>query len=301
MKRLALLAILGSTLVMAQQPPAPTAPPRQTNVVARAAAPTYADMYCSGFITKQSLPAGNVVVGGLNTPDQTQFAQRDTVFLEGSGYQEGARYSIVRPLRDPNRMSIYPGQVATIAEAGQPYADLGHVRITELRGSTAVALVEFSCASIVPGDLAVPFQERPPVAYRPPAPFDRFPAEAPGVTGRIIMAAEFDSIVAAGQKVYVNLGADKGVKPGDYFRVVRSYDPLRMDKVDALSYRMKQSEDTQKDRKDIPNARYAQLPRRAVGELIVLSVTPTSSTCMITLSPETVNVGDTVELEGARQ
>jgi hypothetical protein len=39
------------------------------------------------------------------------------------------------------------------------------------------------------------------------------------------------------------------------------------------------------------------MPQRSLGELIVLSTTPTSATGMITFSLEDVHVGDTVELE----
>jgi hypothetical protein len=297
MKRIALLALLCATLAMAQQQPAPPASGGETNLVERAAAPTYSDLNCAGFITRQSFSTGNSIVGGLNTPEQQQFAQRDIIFLEGGGYKEGEWLSVVRPLHDPNHMDIYQGQALAIRELGEPYAELGHVKVTEVRGGTAVAQVEFSCAAMVPGDLVVPFQERQAIKFRPPAPFDRFPGEAPGTTGRIVMAREFDSIVATGQKVYVNLGADKGIKPGDYLRVVRGYNPLTMDPVDALSYKAKHSEDTQMHPVSIPNTRLAQLPRRAVGELIVLNVTPTASTCMVTRAPETINVGDTVELE----
>ena len=35
---------------------------------------------------------------------------------------------------------------------GQPYSELGRVRIVDTRGKMAVGHVEFSCESIVPGD-----------------------------------------------------------------------------------------------------------------------------------------------------
>lgn len=301
MKRFALLVILCTTLAVAQeQAPAapPAAPPPQTNLVERAAAPTYSDIYCAGFITNQSFNAGNRIVGGLDTPERTQFAQGDVVFLDGGGYQEGGRLSVVRAVRDPNNNPAFVGQGAAIAALGQPYAELGRLRVTTLRGNTAIAVVEFSCNAMVPGDVVVPFQEKSPVPYQAATAFERFPAAAGSLTGRIVMAKEFDSVAATGHKVYLNAGADKGVKPGDYFRVVRSYDPARMEKVDALSYRLRTLEETQAAPVTVPSGRYAEMPRRAIGEVIVLAVTPTAATCMVTRSVESINVGDTVELEG---
>ncbi len=300
MKRLSLLLLLCTVVALAQEPPAapPAAP--QTNVAERAQAPTYSDQYCAGFISKEAFSRGSYIMGGLNSPNQTQFAQRDIVFLDGSGYQVGAPYSVIRELHDPNRQPAFTGQAAAVAEVGAPYAELGRVRVTAMRGNTAIAEVEFSCSAIVPGDLVVPFQEKPPLNYRSgAAAFDRFPSDTGSTVARIVMAKEFDFIVGAGHKVYVSAGADKGVKVGDYFRVVRGYDPAKIEKVEALSYKVKQSEDTQKNKLTISNARYGELPKRAIGEMIVLTVTPTASTAMVTLSLESINVGDTVELVGS--
>ena len=303
MKRLCLLLVLTvSAVLVAQQEPAAPKPPisnMTSNLVERPAAPTYSDQYCAGFLSKEAYNHANIIVGGLNSPAATQFAQGDTIFLDGSGYTEGQRFSIIRELRDPNRVPAFEGQPAAVAAVGTQYQELGRVRITALRGKNAVALVEFSCTAMVPGDIVVPFQEKQPVTYRnSKETMDRFPSDPGGLNGRIIMAKEFDAIVATGHKVYLDVGASQGVKVGDYFRIVRAYDPAKMEKIDALAYKAQQTEDTQKVKRPIPNARYAEMPKRAIGEMIVLAVTPTSATAMVTLALEGINVGDRVELEG---
>ena len=47
----------------------------------------------------------------------------------------------------------------------------------------------------------------------------------------------------------------------------------------------------------LPAGKLSELPRRVVGELIVLSTQPSSATAMITFSLEDIHVGDRVELE----
>ena len=37
------------------------------------------------------------------------------------------------------------------------------------------------------------------------------------------MGKDFDSVVGTGQKVYLNVGSNQGVKVGDYFRATRNY------------------------------------------------------------------------------
>ncbi|MGA2000106.1 MAG: hypothetical protein ABSG52_08940 [Terriglobales bacterium] len=292
MKTVALLLALGAPLAFSQQ----GAPPKATtNLTERVQASSYADMYCSGFITNESHGKGSYVVAGAESPHQTQFRQGDIVFLEGSGLREGYRLSVIRELRDPNRSQAYAGQAAAISALGQAYAELGRLRVTAIREKNAIARVEYSCSPIVAGDIVVPFQERAPVAYRASTSLERFPAAAGSMTARIVMAKDFDYILGTGQKVYLSAGADKGVKVGDYFRAVRNYDPATVDDVGALSYKVSQSEETQKSKTAITREQYAGLPRRTLARMIVINVTPTSSTAMITFALESVEVGDAVE------
>ena len=284
MKRLSLLFLVVTAMAVAQdQQPAPAAPVQpRSNLVERVAAPTYSDLNCAGFISKENYNHANYLVAGAEAPSTTQFAEGDTLFLEGSGYTEGERYSVIRELRDPNRYPAFEGQRQAIASAGQPYQELGRVRVTAMRGKTAVAKVEFSCTAMVAGDLVVPFVEKQPVPFKPAANFDRFPAGDSSVAGRILMAKEFDVVVGPGQKVYLSIGSSQGVKVGDYFRAVRSYDPKKQDPVEAIGFKMQQTEDNMKQQPKVTSGTFAGLPKQALGEMIVLSVTPTSATAMVT-------------------
>jgi len=301
MKRLCLLVLVLTTVVaLAQEPkvaPGAQIAERSTNVSEHANAPTYSDLNCAGFISKEQYNHANYLLAGAESPAATQFAQGDTVFLEGSGYAEGERYSLIRELRDLNRNPAFPGQASALAAAGQVYQELGRVRVIAMRGQTAIAKIEFSCTAMVSGDLVVPFVEKQSVPFRN-AGFERWPASSGSINGRILMAKEFDVIVAAGQKVYLSVGSRQGVKVGDYFRAVRGYDPMKAEPVEAVSYQVQQSEDSLKNQPRTTNATFGKLPKRALGEMIVISVTPTSATAMITSSVEHINIGDLVELEG---
>ena len=275
------------------------------------ATPTYADLYCAGFISKQLLPNANYVAGGLATPNTTKYVNGDIVYLAGPGYQPGAQYTIVRELRDVNDYEVYPGQRKLVSAAGQPYAEMGRVKVLDTRNRTAVAQVEFSCDTILPGDVAIPFAEKPSVSSHPPAKFDRFTPPSGRLSGRILLAKDFDTILGTGAKVYLNVGSNQGVKVGNYFRAIRPYTDDLNDPVDSLSFKASLGEDTQKKqpsfghhifmRSSGPTIEVADLPRRAVGEVVILSVTPTSSTGMVTFALEDVHIGDDVELEADQQ
>jgi hypothetical protein len=167
--------------------------------------------------------------------------------------------------------------------------------------------VEFSCDPINPGDVVVPFVEKPPVTFRVPEHFDRFAPPNGKLSGRIVLGKDFDSELGTGMKLYMNVGSNQGVKVGDYFRVVRTYAASLHDPIDSLSFDARTSEDTQKrpptfeanrfTRTKGPNIHVADLPRRAVGEVVVLNVTPTASSAMVVFALEDVYAGDNVELD----
>jgi hypothetical protein len=269
--------------------------------------PTAADIYCAGFITKDRIPDANYVNGGVETPMSTKYQRGEIVYLAGGGYQAGQLYSIVREMRDVNEYEIYPGERKLLAATGRPYGEIGRVRIIDTRSHSAIAQVEFSCDPINPGDVALPFVEKQPITFHVPGHFDRFAPANGKLSGRVVLGKDFDSVLGTGMKLYLNLGANQGVKVGDYFRVVRSYTETLNNPVDSLSFSARTSEDTQArppsfeanrfTRTKGPNIHVRDLPRRAVGEVVIVNVTPTSSSAMIVFALEDVYAGDSVELD----
>ena len=81
------------------------------------------------------------------------------------------------------------------------------------------------------------------------------------------------------------------MKIGDFFRAVRSYEADLKDPVDSLSFKAAIAEDTQKKTPSVDPAMFTKgngpvihvrdLPRRAVGEIVIIGVTNTTATGMI--------------------
>jgi len=319
MKKTRLLLILCLAIAAHGQDPAPA---NQTDLAApagtdptlvsfpfeRIQTPTAVDLACAGFVSKQLLPNANFVAGDLYTPSDTKNSNGEVIYLAGKGYEVGQKYTVVRELRDPNEYEIFSGQHALLKTMGQPYSELARVRIIDTRSKMAIAEIETSCDPVNPGDYVVPYVEKPAISFHPPLRFDRFlPATNGKVTGRIAMAKDFDSELGPGDKVYINVGSNQGVKPGDYFRAVRSYEADLHDPVDSLSFKASTNEDTQKKQAAIdpnfltktggPVIHVRDLPRRAVGEVVVISTTPTTATAMVVFAMESVHLGDGVEID----
>jgi hypothetical protein len=315
MKKTGLFVLLLTTAAWAQNGsdansanvPQGTAPTSASFPTLRVQTPTYSDLYCAGFISKQTLPDANYVAGGVQTPTTTKFTRGDIIFLQGTGYSTGTEYEIVRALRDVNEYETFPGQKKLLKETGQPYQEVGRVKIIDTRSKVAIAQIEYACDGANPGDTAIPFVEKQLVAFHAPVHFDQFLPRDNRLTGRIVMGKDFDAELGTGHKLYINLGANQGVKIGDYFRAVRRYETDLKDPVDSLSFKAAIAEDTQKKTPSFDPAMFTKgngpvihvrdLPRRAVGEIVIIGVTNTTATGMVVFSTEDMHAGDHVELD----
>ncbi len=279
-----------------------------TYPIERMRAPTYADEYCAGFINKDLLPNANYVTGSMDSPNTSKFVLGDVVYLAGTGYTTGQQFTVIRELRNSNEDQAYAGQDKMLKAAGHAYSELGRIRVLDTRNHTPVAQVEYSCEPMVPGDTLIPFAEKAHVTLRESGRLDRFMPPNGKTTGRLILARDFDTFLGTGSKVYLNVGANQGVKVGDYFRDVRPYWLDRDDEVDSISLKASVVEDTQSRPPSIeptmftkngkgPTIHLNDYPRRAIGEMVVLSVTPTSSTAMVIFALEDVRLGDFAEME----
>jgi len=300
MKRIVAVTLMlwAATCFAQGQQAAPPAESRfSTNQTVHENAPSYSDLYCAGFLSKEIVHRIGSVTGGMYSPDETQFSRGSTIFVSGSDLKEGDQYSVVREMKDPNHYEPFIGQKSALAAVGEPYAELGRLKIVAIRGGVGVAQVEFSCQNITLGDIVIPFNEHAPVEFKKSGTLVRFSPGPGHLKSRIVMAKEFDAVVGAGQIVYLDAGSNKGVKTGMYFRAVRGYDPATLNAIDNLSYKAPVGEDTQKVPGTVTPQAAKTLPPRNLGEMIVLNTTQTSATAMITTSFEPIQVGDWAEME----
>jgi hypothetical protein len=319
MKKTGFLLILGLAVsAFAQQPatsspfaPDNTAPTNVSFPTERLTMPSAVDQDCAGFISNKRLPNANFIAGGLNTPNTTKFAMDDILYLSGKGYTVGQRYEVVRELQNINRHELFKGQFGIVNAMGQPYAEIGRLRIVDTRSKLAIAQVELACEPIVPGDFAVTYEEKPHIGPHAPMRFDVFFPSNGKTAGRIVLAKDFDGELGTGMKIYMNVGANQGVKVGDYFRAYRPYEQDLENEVDSLSFKASTAEDTQKNPPSFeqkmftktsgPQIHVRDLPRRSLGEVVILSSGPTSSTGMIVFALEDIHVGDFVEMDEQQQ
>ena len=282
------VSILASAGVCVAQTPADTNPNGQ---------PGYSKVYCSGFVSDPKVPDDIRVISGEQSNYKIVFSRGDFVYMN-RGQQQGVKigdvYSIVRPDRDPTN-EWFVGQEKAAKRMGVLYRDLGQIRIINVQAETSTAEILFSCDYMQRGDVARPFVERPVPPYKNAAKFDIFAPVSGKPVGAIVTANDWHQVFGDGITAYVNIGASKGVKVGDYVRLFR----YQTSKDDIAA---KAGEpDTQYKVFGFGSApkKYAgkDLPREILGEGVVLNVTKDAATVLVTYEREEAYTGDFAELE----
>jgi len=217
------------------------------------------DVYCSGYIDPEH-EYSEMWVGGSEEPIQLHLGPGNVLYLnqgKNQGVQAGDEYAVVRKTRQVKHPTT--GQLM-----GSFVKRLGKVRVMLTQEDTSTAVVEMSCSDIMMSDELVPWAAIPIPRRSSMPPFDRYdvtPSDGPN--GLIVALPEVLENVGKGHIVYTDLGLASGVKPGDVLTVYRR-------------------------RKD--------LPRMQLGQVVVLTVEPTTSTGMVHLSVREMVIGDAVEV-----
>ncbi len=296
-----LSATLLSATLLAQNQTSQAMPGLPAPAAAPINGPTYSQLYCSGFITRQAVPRDSFVLGSKESPHEDRFQGRSTLFLRGPDLAVGERYSLVRQIADPNPEDSSLEQRKQLAGLGDQYQDVGWVTVRSIINGTAIATFDYSCTATIQGDLVVPFKERPQITFRTEEPeLAQFRAASTGLKGHILGAEGFVGLLGTGMTIYTDFGAIKGAKPGDYLVITRGYAPEDLNRIDRASEDLPRGvDDTAVNRAKVPPDSDRLMPDHVLGEILVLNVSPDSSTALITRASAEMELGDVVQAADA--
>jgi hypothetical protein len=267
-----------------------------TQRASEAKSPDRSAVYCSGFITDEQVPSDVRLVSGEQSDRKIIFSSRDYVYINrggANGVRLGDRFSIVRPVVDPNEVIWFKWQPKLLKAMGTRYLDTGEVEITTVQEKVSIGVIKYSCDYMQRGDIALPMTERPAPPYKSTEKFDRFAPVSGKSVGMLVSGLGYVNSYGKNSTVYVNLGTNQGVKVGDYLRIFR-YAGSHAENVSNFSdyqYSMYGFGSTP------IKYMWNDLPREVVGEGIVVNVTHNASTIFVTYSKLELYAGDYVEIE----
>ena len=284
-------------------------------------------LYCAGFIKYERLPHMPEIVGAEEEQEQRKFADGDIVYLNAGsqqGIKEGQNFQIIRPrgsVKDVHKQKS--GFVGTFVQ------DIGQLQVFKVREHVSAARVTFSCDQILLGDLLAQIPDRESPMQRPEENLDRFADPSGKQTGRLMMAKDSREMVTRNDIVYIDLGAEDQIKRGDYLTIYRPLGTGNITRIDNEESARGRTPGFQSDRyrgggfgnqasrsKDstgfvTSEGRYRYkpisskqvkrdrplMPRKIVGEMVVIDVQTRTATAIITRVAGEVHTGDWVEIQ----
>jgi hypothetical protein len=284
-------------------------------------------LFCAGFIRHPRLPEMPEIVGAEQEQEQRKFSDGDIVYLNAGsaqGIKEGQTFQIIRPRGDVK--GVYKQKFGFV---GTYIQDMGQLQVFKVREHTSAAQITMSCDQVMLGDLLTAIPDREAPVQRAEANLDRFADPSGKQTGRLMMARDNREMVTRNDVVYIDLGLEDQIKRGDYLTIYRPLGTGNVTRVDNEESARGRAKGFQSDRyrgggfsnqatraKDSTglvdaNGRYRYrpitskevkgnrplMPRKIVGEMVVIDVQHRTATAVITRVTGEVHTGDWVEIQ----
>ena len=284
-------------------------------------------LYCAGYIRFQKLPHMPEIVGAEEEQEQRTYADRDIVYLNAGsqqGIKEGQTFQIIRP-----RGTVKGVHKHKKGFLGIYVQEIGQLEVFKVHENTAAARITFSCDAALLGDLLAPLPDRQSPQQRAEQNLDRFADPSGKQTGYLMMAKDNREMVTRNDVVYIDLGGEDQIKPGDYLTIYRPLGTGNITRVDNEENARNRATGFQSDRfrgggfsllgsraKDSTafvnsEGRYRHrpitskevkdhrplMPRKIVGEMVVIDVQTRTATAIITRVASEVHTGDRVEIQ----
>jgi hypothetical protein len=249
------------------------------------------------------------IVGAEEEQEQRKYSDGDIVYLNAGsqqGIKEGQTFQIIRPRGDVKGVhKTKSGFIGTYVQ------DVGQLQVFKVRENTSAAQVTFACDQILLGDLLAPVPDRESPVQRAEESLDRFTDPSGKQHGRLMMAKDGREMVTRHDIVYIDLGAEDQVKRGDYLTIYRPLGTGNITRVGDEEITHARSAGFQSDRyrgggfsnqasrvntKQVKRDR-PSMPRKVVGELVVIDVQTRTATAIITRVASEVHTGDWVEIQ----
>jgi len=221
------------------------------------------DVYCSGWIGADSEPVTGRIVAAEYEDSRHMFAVGDIVYTDvgaRDGLMAGQEFWVIRPEHEVYRS----GSVTDTL--GRFYATPGRVRVVCAQESTAILEFTESCEPSYLGDEIIPFEPIPIPLVRASAPLTQCDPPSGKTTGHIVEVKDRATPVGTDSVVFLDLGEEDGLYPGDFLTVFRN-------RADSRSI------------------------RTLLGEIAVLWTKGRTCVGKVTSMVDTMGVGDFVELK----
>jgi hypothetical protein len=159
------------------------------------------------------------VVSAAGVDAQSIFQETDIMYIDvgaNRGVLPGQEFLVYRP----DTVVYQYGSVTD--EIGRIYNTQGRGRVICVQEESAILELTRSCDSVEVGDFLLPFEAQPIPLVRRTRPLTSCEPGTGKITGHIIEVKDRATPVGDKSVVYLDLGENEGLAPGDFFTVYRT-------------------------------------------------------------------------------
>lgn len=235
-------------------PPPPPVPPASQMAIA-----------CSPILLEEGSVEASGIGSIVKSEDNRQLLSEENYVYVGMDTDQvptvGDRLAVIRG----DARVFHPWEKSVL---GRALFTLGILEVTEVRDKTVRARISYSCEAMRVGDRVGRFLLAPFPEGKIPQPTSR------QVEGFIVDSPQAQQLLGLQITVYLDVGTDKGIGPGDVFAIYRPNAPAA----------------------NPATGQVVSIPPERLGEATVIRVTNSSCTAVITASGKEVRAGDWVVL-----
>lgn len=221
------------------------------------------DVYCAGWIGEMEEPVTGRFVAAEYEDSRHMFGVGDVIYSDVGGREglmAGHELQLIRPAHEVHEAG------SLFAKLGRFYNAVGRARVVCVQEKTAILEITESCEPAFVGDLLIPFEPIPIPLVRASAPLTQCDPPSGKVVGRIVETKDRAVPVGTDSVVFLDLGEEDGLYPGDFLTVFR-------------------------------NRGDGGALRTLLGEVAILWTKGRTSVAKVTSMVDTMGVGDFVELK----
>jgi hypothetical protein len=240
------------------------------------------NVYCFGYVGPPHEAFPFTIVGAENLVEQNDFVTGDLMYLDGGldrGLKVGDEFWVVTEEED-----IY--HPTNNAYLGRFYRFRGRAMTLSVEERTAIVRISASCGDVPVQATLKPFEPIPiPLARKTPPAVSGDPASGKAL-GHIVHSQDGLVCIGSDSVVIVDMGADKGLQPGDFLTIFRY--------AAGREYGIRPVGAAWIVKEPPPGM---QIPRTYLGEIAVLMVGDRWAVGRVSDSYRLIEVGDQVELK----
>ncbi len=254
------------------------------------------EFFGTGFITKRKVNFSAFIIGAEDEDHERYLGEGEIVYLNkgtNDNVLPGTKFEIVR-----NTGKVF--NPINKKFVGYYYKQIGILKVIISHDTNSIARIEYSATAAFIGDGLINYQPKKPLEGKKNYKMTRFMEDTGKATGNVVFIENYKTLAGQEEVIYLNLGKNSGVKPGDFVSIYKRYGKYKVKSefgrtISQSNFKPSISKDFKTKKKLVLKNR--NIPRVVCGEAVVLEVYDTACKALIVEARKPIEVGSFAQVK----